>query len=273
MKHYNLKFDSLTALSRFIKETPVKGVFKEFEVLSSTRKSRETTEFTKTSNFEEAEKLLTRGYLDGAKRVQAYMLKTAGNGIKNTLYNDFVGFAPNVPNYIAGIPTNMLNVKKSKAKKNIIRLFYNVAVGCDVTAEQIEQAAASLFNVIVGIEKRGCRVELWCGDLSKTDTEQINIVVCVKQANIPLNVNAVAYAVVHPSFARRHCFAVSERAGATSKKWTGYGRAITQLSEQKEALEQLHIGDAVMFNYYQIRNKNEAEIANEIQHQIKQLGK
>lgn len=272
MKHYNLKFDSLTALSRFIKETPVKGYFENCVELASTRKGRGTTTFTKTASFEAAEKLLTSGYLEGAKRVQAYMIRATGNGMKNTLYNDFVGFAPNVPNYISGIPTNMLNVKKTKAKKNIIRIFYNAAVGCDITTEQIERAAASLFNVIVGIEKRGCRVELWCGDLAKADTEQINIAVCAKQANTPLNVNSLAYAVVHPSFTRRHCFAVTERSGAKGK-WSRYGNAITRESDQREALEQLHLRDAVIFNYYHLRGKSEAKIADEIQKQIKQLEK
>lgn len=271
MKHYNLKFDSLTALSRFIHETPPKGYFKN-ETLASTYTSDRRTQFTKTANFEEAEKLMAGGYLEGAKRVQTYMLKTAGNGIKNTLYNDIIGFAPNVPNYLAGIPTNMLNRKKTKAKKNIIRIFINSTVDYTIEAEQIEQAAARLFNVIVGIEKSGCRVELYSGWLAEVKAEQINAAVCIKPATTPLNINSVAYAVVHPSFFRRHGLAVIERSGVRCK-WSNYGYVITNESDQRNALKQLHLENSVLLNYYTLNKKTEAEIATEIERQIKQLRK
>lgn len=271
MKHYNFKFNSLTALSRFIKETPVKGYFKN-EILASTLQSERRTEITKTETFEDAEKLMAGGYLEGAKRVQAYMTKTAGNGVKNTLYNNIIGFAPNVPNYLAGIPTNMLNTKKTKAKKNIIKLFLNAAVAYDIEAEEIEKAAARLFNVIVGIEKGGCKIELWSGYLMEKNTEQINAAICIKTASTPLNVNAAAYAIVHPSFLRRHGFALVERSGVRCK-WGCYGWVIHTEKDQREALRQLHLENSVILNFYSLNKKSEAEIVTEIQRQIKQIGK
>lgn len=247
-------------MSQFIEATPPKGIFSEVAQLSSCRIGDQ--EFFGTMSFDDANDLMSGGWQAGADKVSAYMSKSkAGRkGTSPTLYTSVVGFAPCVPAYLSGNPLNMYNQKQASNRKRIISITYNCAVSASISAEKIQQAAAKLFNVIVGLEKQGINTELYLCFIAREREEQIFLSVCIKQAGRPFNLLSAAYPFVHPSMLRRHCFAIIERAGVRSKGWSrSYGAPF--IRSTAEECKRVGIPAENVFSYYSLTDKSEKEIA------------
>lgn len=250
MKYIDFTFKPLSAMSQFIQATPPKGVFK-----SATLQSNDTGDhfqkFTDTATLDEANNLMLGGWQAGVDKVAAYMSKNkAGRR----------GFAPCVPAYLSGNPLNMYNQKQAPSRKRIISITYNNTVNSGVSAEEIQQAAAKLFNVIVGLEKQGVSTELYICTIAQRDGEQIFWSTCIKQAARPFNLLSAVYPFTHPSMLRRQGFAIIERAGVREKGWQRtYGQAITY-STAKEC-KRVGIPAENVFSYDILKDKSEKEIA------------
>lgn len=265
MKTISRKFDSLTALSAFIANTSVCGFFENYpaECLASVSGSEAKTN---TESYDTANNLMLGGWHDGAKRVQVAMVQSASaSSDRPRCYNSVVGFAPNVPNYLAGYPLNMINKKRVRVPARVVDIVYNCAVDYGVESNKIETAAAKLFNVAVSLERSGVRANLWVMVASEAGRERFVMAVKIKSANQPFNLVKMIYPVVHPSFLRRHGLAVMERAGLSrSTKWGCYGRPISDDKKQKECASALGVNTQNVFNYYQVSEMTEREITNMI---------
>lgn len=281
MKTINRKFDSLAALSAFIAGNDINGWFAANGYNSSETNGRD---FTGTENFEDAENLMLHGWQEGAERVRAAMVESASmTSERPRRYNSVVGFAPNVARYVQGHPLNMINKKRVRVPARVVTICYNSSVGYEVSAANIEKTAARLFNVISGLEKSGVRVELWVLNLSVNakigfkrnkpyviglGNERLNFAVRIKTASQPFNLLKMVYPVVHPSFSRRHGFAVKERAGLEGEPnnydWEGYGVVVHKESEVKNACAALGIKTENVFSYYNLSGKTEKQIADMI---------
>lgn len=262
MKTINKKFESLEALSSFIANTPVNGYFATLSITSLGSLDWDQ-KFTGSKSFEAANDLMLHGWHEGAARVQNYMTSgVTGTANKRVIYNSVVGFAPNVPNYLAGNPLNMINQRRVKTPKKVVSIVYNCSVGYSVQSSDIEKTASTLFNVISGLEASGVRVELWAVDFTRSsrESEYINTAVKVKSAGQPFNLLKMVYPMVHTSFLRRHIFAVQERSGLTENTWGTYGKT-TPKEMFSNCCKQLGIPSDNVFNYYDLAGKTESQIA------------
>lgn len=253
------KFDTLTALSAFIENTPANGYFKGRK-LSSVSGSED---FTGTKNFATANNLLLYGWSEGAKRVKTIMAKNVkAVAVHPRAHYSVTGFAPCVARCLAGHPLNMINKKNVKAPARVVDIVYNCSVSGNVDASDIENNAAKLFNVIVSLERSGVRVNLWCVDISHADHKNyFSTIVKVKDAGQPFSLLKTIYPVVHPSFLRRHVFAVTERANLSpSVDWFGYGRPVRDKEKTRNIISSAGIKTENIFDFHDLRNKNEEEI-------------
>ena len=267
MQNLSKKFNSLNELSTWIAATPVSGYFKDNNLHTSDLSDDKNAKFTGTKDFQTANDLMLHGWADGAKRVRAAMIQAAGPvSDRPRCYNSVVGFAPNVPNYLAGCPLNMINKKRVRVPARVVDIVYNCAVDYTVKAKDIEKAAAVLFNVVVGLEKSGVRVNLWVANVNIGNNQNASIAVRIKSASQPFNLLKMVYPCVHPSFQRRHTFAVLERAGVTGSRadWGGYGHVTTDAAKIKSVISNFGISDKNIFDFYNLKGKNEKEIADMI---------
>ena len=260
MKTINKKFDSLTAFSAWLNATAPAGYFADSDFLASTAASED---FTGTSSFYDADRLLLGGWHDGAARVSAYIAGGArGHEDRPQSYYSPVGFAPSVGRYLSGHPYNMINRRRVSVPAPVVSIVYNAAVhdNKNTTPAAIEKAAAKLFNVIAGLEQSGVRVELWVGVFAKTyEREAVNIAVKIKSAGQPFNLLKMIYPIVHPSFLRRHGFAAIERVGVPGSGWKYYGAPIITEKETEQAAAACGLR-GTCFSYYTIKNLSEKEI-------------
>lgn len=260
------KFDSLAALSAFVESTPANGYFAGRELSSEREESpRKRDKFFGTKDYAAANELMLHGWQAGAERVRAVMTATAtATNERPRLFSSVVGYAPNVGRCLTGHPLNMYNRKRVKVPARVVDIVYNCSVDHSIPAADLERAAAKLFNVVTSLERGGVRVNLWVTGCSRNKTEDYSaFAVKIKTASQPFNLLKMCYPVVHPSFFRRHLFAVVERANLPGE-WRGYGFAIDGQKKLKELAAAAGIVTDNIYSYYRLKDMTESEIIKSI---------
>ena len=257
------KFDSVEEFSNWLQVTPQTAKGKEFD--ASNTISKYNTEFTGTESFDVAQKLLKYGDKVNADKITATIRKIKaqgkGNETRNKLYNSPCGFMPIVPKVLAGDPQNMLAIRKERYNSTkILNVAYNVAVDCTRTTEDLIKTAAKVANVIASLEKNGYRVNLYaysCGRDLKNN--YYSLLVKIKDSGKYLDTLRIAYALVNPSFYRRHIFGYMERL-----KGFYLNRSYGKIVNEDGCKECLPI-NASYLSYYFCSGKTEEEIAKYIE--------
>ena len=257
------KFDSVEQFSTWLQVTPQTAKGKEFD--ASNKVSKYNTEFTGTESFDEAQDLLKYGDKVNAEKITATIRKIKaqgkGNETRNKLYNSPCGFMPIVPKVLAGDPQNMLAIRKERYNSTkVLNVAYNVAVDCTRTTEDLIKTAAKVANVIASLEKNGYRVNLYaysCGRDLKNN--YYSLLVKIKDSGKYLDTLRIAYALVNPSFYRRHIFGYMERL-----KGFYLNRSYGKIVNEDGCKECLPI-NACYLSYYFCSGKTEEEIAKYIE--------
>lgn len=207
-------FDTLKEMRTFIDETPVmlENVVKKY------RHSEEGSKrFTGTENMNEANGMLTAGYPEGIKELRTIKAKPSRNG-QMEIFRSFQGFTPSVGDVVAGNPLNMLNARHSvKASCKVVDVVLGAAFSCDWSTDDIMKEAKKAMQAVMTAENNGYRVNLYICFSSaylgakRDKNNTCDILVKIKGSNQKLDLLRVSYPVIHPSFLRRHVFAVMER--------------------------------------------------------------
>lgn len=214
-KAVNISFNSLQEMSNWIEKTPrtERGEASKASILETASFKK----FSGTKSFEEADNLMKYGDEENAKKIQLASVNvkakmTPGESNRNRLYNSPCGFLPVVPRVLAGVPENMLAVRKEEYKDTkVLNVMYNTSAGYNVEASDIIDTAAKVASAIRTLEKKGYRINLYLGDVCRVDGVPVSISVKVKDSGQYFDALRVAYPLVNPSFLRRHVFAILER--------------------------------------------------------------
>ena len=257
------KFNSVEEFSNWLQSTPQTAAGKKFD--ASNEVSKYNTEFTGTESFEEAQNLMKYGDKVNAAKITATIRKIKaqgkGNETRNKLYNSPCGFMPIVPKVLAGDPNNMLAIRKERYNSTkVLNIAYNVAVSCSMTTDDMIKTAAKVANVIASLEKNGYRINLYayaCGRDLKNN--YYFLLVKIKDSGKYLDTLRIAYALVNPSFYRRHVFGYMERLKGFNLNRT-YGKIV----HEDTCKERLPI-NASYLSYYFCSGKSEEEIAKYIE--------
>ena len=233
--------------------------------------------FTGVSTYEEAERLAKNGY----DAPVAKMLGKLG-AVKTTpkkrmvIQNGIVGYAPNVPNYLQGLPDSMIDMKVKRFPMKVVRIKYLCSYNCLTTTEQATDAGMKIVEAVVRLEAEGYRVSvdtIFLVRSHKDDKEVAYMSVRVKDAEQPLDLKKVAYPLIHPSFHR----ALGFKWFSTSPKCPnlGYGLgtsfSATQGYEKAKELVRKVDGDkhAVVLDIEKVLNKSGEEVLKNIRDMLK----
>ncbi len=245
MKTITKIFNSFTELESFISSSPrVKG---NEERSTSEDMSDTFFKFSGTTDYAQAAEFLRSGYNYGFEQLQKEMTGLAKN-YKNvvTVKNDVYGVVPNIGAYMTGHPKNMFNIKTEKraVKTKVINMIVNTSVPAKYTKDDIVRLGAATLLHLVRLERNGYKVNLYVANKIEWRSNQLVCFTKVKNSSEQLNLLKVAYPIVHPSFIRRHMFAVYER---TIKIDSGYG--YPQSVESKDLPVSLNSMNTIIFNY------------------------
>lgn len=217
-------YNSVTQFWGAINEKPTNAGFWE----SSKRESN--SKGTKT--YEEATELLLKGdraTADKVLRDVAAIKRLINKQAKRwRVETGVVGFAPNVPNYLAGVPRSMITAKPADRKDKVVNVVYNFAAPYFVTKEELTTAVINLAGAVCALEAGGARVNVFAQFAAENGSDKLGLFVKVKNASQPMDTLKMIYPLGHPSMLRRHALRWVETAnGIPTSFASDYGQAVT----------------------------------------------
>ena len=116
-----------------------------------------------TKSYEEADRMLNFGDDKLAKMLQAELLDVENQETEQVVTQafdlDVCGFFPDVAAYLSGDPCNMVNVVDTFAdKEKVLNIIWQNDAHAKIKAKEIQECAARVINVILGLEKLGYKI-------------------------------------------------------------------------------------------------------------------
>lgn len=246
MKLKNMIFEEFGSINALIKSFYDRGVN---EVYRGERCFSKTggESFTRTESFDHAMELLTGGWDEPLSQMKT---QTARHIVTNTTShrarpeNAVIGYTPNVPNAILGLPDSMINTTRVPQKVRAVTLIYTITVNCGYNQDDIYKAGLCFLNVVNSLEIQGYRVKVlvepFCGHQERE--EHVCFRVNVKDWRQPLDLKKLAFPLSHPSMFRRIGFRWLETTPKLNRRgWIrGYGQAFTNDYEDIQGLKKFY---------------------------------
>ena len=196
--------------------------------------------FSGTHTYEEANNLLYSGVDTNIKQLEEQISLNL-NGYDQTKKNnrkfDYVGGGYSLGRYLANSPTCMIRQTKVKREKPTTTIVYNSSITCGTKAKEAIKVNSILLSAIKIIEQKGIKVNLYVVSANILDSQNVAVLVKVKDTKTPINLQTMSYVLVHPSYYRRHYFRWKETKEDIKKLPSNYGRRISTY-EVREMLPQ-----------------------------------
>lgn len=229
--------------------------------------------FAGTESYDEAISLLRFGYRDPIPKVKEALHKS--KMVTSKLYqsipkplpkNHIVGFIPNVPNALRGVPQSMITVEKQPQKRRVLSIMYSNCTCGGTDADEMIEAGTALLSAINIIELSGIRTRLKVAFMTADDRhgEFIFPTVRVKDFDEQFNLQKLCFPLVHPSMLRRIGFKYLETAPKLKGSYPGYGH-VTSFSDLKELVTD---PDAVVISLDHIRH----DLDNDVEQILEEIG-
>lgn len=186
-------------------------------------------DFTGTKSLKEALDLCKYGDEELREYIYKQNLKfdnvDSCNKVKRSTVNDVVGFMPNVPNYIMGVPVNMIRDNRTMINSKVLNVFINISAAWNISKEDIKERAAKYVCAINKLEEEGYRCNIYTGSAGERWNSENLLIVKIKSDKEPLNLAKMAFPLSHPSMLRRLKFKWIETIPIDFGP--GYGSSIT----------------------------------------------
>lgn len=232
-------FDKVKNLSYFETLNEYTNFLEKSESLRYGSSSDGDYKFTGTHSLKEALELCKYGDEDLKEYIYQQNLQFDNVDslvkVKRSTVNDVVGFMPNVPNYVLGIPTNMIRDNRIMINSKVLNIFINVSAAWYVDKEDIKKNAAKYVCAINHLEEEGYRCNIYAGSAGERANKENLLVVKIKSDREPLNLAKMAFPLCHPSMLRRLKFKWMETIPLDFG--LGYGSTITNDNQINKLLK------------------------------------
>lgn len=238
--HVVHQFESVSELFNYLKATPRRA--------TADKASEKDDEYwTGSKDLQSAYDLLLGGdmnlYKEFIKGKDLKMEKQFSQFTpkRRTKY-DIVGGFVDVPSYLVGVPTCMINRDKQLIKSKVLNLAINIGVSAGVSAEKMRALGTRYLQIIELLEKVGYRCNLYIASVSREGRERYICLTRIKTDKEPLNLKKCVFPMIHPSMFRRvmfNWFEKCELADTHSTDFTqyGYGCPIHDQEEVKQIIK------------------------------------
>lgn len=241
-------YDNISEFYNWCKKTPRReAAYKKSE--------NDNYSFTHTHSLEEAYELMIYGDEELYKQIndekkKIDVDKILGNAIKGKkIKQDIVGYQVNVPSYLIGIPTNMINEEITKKSQKIINLVINTTVSCGKSTSEIIKCGIYYITIIDLLEKMGYRCNLYSMSNFECSGEIGMQLLKIKTDREPFNIKKLAFVLANPSFQRRIGFKWTESCNCdTEPTHCSYGRPFTDDDEIRKILKRFTKTDFISWS-------------------------
>jgi hypothetical protein len=198
---------------------------------SSKSEGREGEEFTGVRTFADAIQMAERGWPEGRKKLMTAMAAAQSTpSFTPSIVMDVAGAYPIAALAAAGDPCSMVDLAPVEDRvRPIVRLLIQRAGSSAYSTNEFMSYGAAIMSYVEGLEGAGWRCEITICFASNLQDDGENFVTAlVKRAEEPIELDRMAFVMVHPAFFRRICFAVYEAIEGLShvlnKHGYGYSR-------------------------------------------------
>lgn len=212
--------------------------------------------FYGVKSMDEAYSLLEGGYepknlKEIVKKVNNIQQKC--ERVKTVFSNEVVGFVPNVPLAMMGVPNSMIASHRIPIKSKVIRIMYDPEIYASLSEKAIQASALNLIEMVCMLEASGYRVELSLLNIfaGNSSAKTIDIAaVCIKEANRNLDVKRMLFPLLHRAWFRCIGFRyqdVSQRAVYRSNRGKPLSSCVTD-EKRSRIFKELFGDNAFFFN-------------------------
>ena len=243
------RYQTIGAFSRDVENAQPNRVFVGHSLASERVYEKDDEAWSGTQTWQEAKDLLVSGDNKSAQLIRTSgQIKAPKRSNKNRPIPtaSVYGYLPHIPNYVAGIPTDMITTRQIVHKQKVITIIVAEAVNCGWSAKELADTNAKIVTAIRMIEAGGVRVNLFTYFGAHDGNEEVGALIKIKDSGRYMEIEKMAYAMVNPAFFRRHFFRFLEtRQELKNTSWRdGYGYAAG--SEQCRKMLQ---GENVKWHY------------------------
>jgi hypothetical protein len=272
-------FKTLDIFLDTISNRPLNAVFMDKGTPSSMREEpKERDPWSGTHTYQDAENTMLNGYKEPLEKMKKAILKIGqqDQNARPRSKNDFIGYAPNVPNYLMNVPINMINRDRIAPKVNTIHLTYSICTASHTTPEDMIKGGINFISLVNSLEKQGYRVKI---DIIFTTVENgttASVSLTLKEYSQATNLLKLAFPLVHPAMLRRFAFKWLETTPELKEKGFlyGYGKPLNyvvndKLEKEKQFLQEREIvkgNNSYYCNVYTaLRSKSVEDLAKKME--------
>lgn len=181
--------------------------------------------------------------LRGSDKLDIHVPST---GTRKRMMTGVAGFAPHVPNFLAGVPNNMIFVKEQKIQKKVITVMYGCNTLGSVEPDEIAKVSARVLSCIMSMERKGYRINLYAVNAAEQGGVKSGFSVKIKDSGQHIDVLKCAFPMLSAAWNRRFAFRYREVASNFSE---GMGRSMYGY-DLRSFLDKHNIKYDIALNYY-----------------------
>jgi len=222
------RFDSIWQFIQTIHSRKNNAVMKDRDASSDNR-----VKFNGSQSLEEAEKLFTEGWVEGLNQIKSAAKAKVDNqrdaASRSQLVNNNVGFTPNVPYALMGLPNSMVYRMPAVRTTRTLNIRYLITTPGSIPKELIMKAGVALLEAIDTIEKNRIAIKLEYSPFAGWgDTQSAVCLIKLKDYGERTNMLKMCFPLAHPSSLRRLGFKWIETYPSLTDDYfhDGYGRPI-----------------------------------------------
>jgi hypothetical protein len=178
-----------------------------------------------TDTFKQAVELARRGWPEGAAKALELRAEVESAvrdliNARSTSYTfDVAGEFVDVGRYLSGEPECFGSESQDYGNqtKPVVKIVANLAASGAVSPQSLFVRGAAIIAAVDVLEALGRRVEVWVAKGSARvrgrDDGAHETHVLVKQADQPIDIDRLGFAIAHPACLRRLCFSIMEQHG------------------------------------------------------------
>lgn len=231
-KTLTLEFTTIASLLDYV-EQPTNECFKGKDL-----SSQQNGSWSGTETYQEAVDYLKYGWSTKSE-VLNQKLKLAKQNAptisRRKVYQSVVGYTPIVPNFLMGVPTNMLNSKLTTIKQKVVTINKDISYNWSYSEKDIEENSVKAFQIVQALEASGvrCNLNIIFGDelMNAKNVKRLVVKVRVKSSNEKMNISKTSFPMVNPGMLRRIFFRLIETTPEFKKEdegiCRGYGSAMS----------------------------------------------
>jgi hypothetical protein len=185
--------------------------------------TRYDRKFTGTDNLDEALDLAKFGWEEGLKKCEHILASIEPRLFsclkKREVEYHYAGGVPDVGVFLANDPECFLGntFVEDKGKGKMTRIVCNVFASAFYSKEQLITRGVCVLAVVDALEKQGRSCEIVVMETVQSHGGIWEIEVPIKKAGQVAEMERIAFALAHPSFLRRLCFAAQDLAGMNDR--------------------------------------------------------